>query len=79
MKKLNQDQHQSKDKADTSELIQLQERLKKECKGDLGIVNANKALTFLNFIQKEECPDAYEPEIVILQKQKEQERQEKLR
>lgn len=48
----------------------MQQRLKKECKGDLGIVNPMKAFSFLNIIQKEDCPEAYEPEIVIQTKQK---------
>lgn len=36
----------------------------KECEGDLGIVNPYKAFSILNAIQKEDCPEAYEPEIV---------------
>ncbi|CDW87820.1 UNKNOWN [Stylonychia lemnae] len=59
-------------KYDTSlnDLSVVQQRLKKECKGDLGIVNPMKAFSILNMIQKEDCPEAYEPEIVTLHKQK---------
>lgn len=49
----------------TTDLLMMQQRLKKECKGDLGIVNPMKAFSFLNIIQKEDCPEAYEPEIVL--------------
>lgn len=52
----------------------MQERLKKECKGQLGMLNPNKALNFLNVLQKEDCPEAYEPEIAIIQKQKQEEK-----
>jgi hypothetical protein len=38
----------------------------------LGIVNPFKAINFLNEIQKEKCPEAYEPEIVTLYKRKEE-------
>lgn len=58
----------------TADLLQIHQRLKKECKGDLGFFNPSKAFSFLNIIQKEGCPEAYEPEIVIQQRQKEEER-----
>lgn len=45
-----------------------------ECKGDLGVVNPYKAFNCLNLIQKEDCPEAYEPEIVIAFKKKKEER-----
>jgi hypothetical protein len=54
----------------------MQQRLKKECRGDLGLVNPLKAFTFLNIIQKEDCPEAYEPEIVLLQKKRQQLKQQ---
>ena len=38
-----------------------------ECKEDTtGLVNPFKAFNVLNVIQKEGCPEAYEPEIVLL-------------
>lgn len=39
--------------------------------GDLGLMDPMKAFQFLNIIQKAECPEAYEPEIVTQQKRKE--------
>jgi len=39
--------------------------------GDLGLMDPMKAFQFLNHIQKAECPEAYEPEIVTQQKRKE--------
>ena len=38
----------------------------------LGIMNPAKAFNCLNAIQKEDCPEAYEPEIVIQYKKKEE-------
>lgn len=35
-------------------------------------MNPSKAINFLNAIQKENCPEAYEPEIVNLNKRKEE-------
>lgn len=55
----------------------VQARLKQECKGDLGFVKTMKALNCLNDLQKEDCPEAYEPEIVVQLKKKVQLKQEK--
>ena len=46
----------------------------KECKGNLGIVDPMKAFSLLNMVQKEDCPEAYESEIVLLHKQRQEER-----
>ena len=45
-----------------------------ECKEkELGIVNPSKIFNCLNNIQKEDCPEAYEPEMVIQYKRREEE------
>ncbi len=48
--------------------ILLQKRLKSESKS--GFVDPKSALSILNNLQKEDDPEAYEPEIVIQQKKK---------
>lgn len=35
-------------------------------------MNPAKAFTILNHLQREVCPDAYEPEVVIAQRQKQE-------
>ena len=48
----------------------VHKKLKFECKDELGFVNPFKAFMVLNEIQKKECPEAYEPEIVLQYKKK---------
>eukprot|EP00347_Sterkiella_histriomuscorum_P024274 403331697 len=58
----------------SNELSLIQQRLQKECTGNLGIVDPMKAFSILNMIQKEVCPEAYEPEIVLQHKQRMEEK-----
>ena len=53
-----------------NEISHLHQRLKRECKGDLGLMNSSKLISFLNVIQKESCPEAYMPEIVNAQQRR---------
>lgn len=57
-------------KGTNNDLEKLQEGLMKECQNPLGLMNPSKAFMFLNALQKEDCPEAYEPEIVIIQKKR---------
>lgn len=43
----------------------LHNRLKKEGKTEMGVLDFNKMMNCLNNIEKEKDPDAYEPEICI--------------
>ncbi len=57
---------------------EIQKRLKLECKEkDSGVMNPAKIFSCLNNIQKEDCPEAYEPEIAITYKRKEEELKKK--
>jgi hypothetical protein len=42
----------------------LKDKLEKDCTDGL-LMNPAKALTCLNILQKQDCPEAYEPEIVM--------------
>ena len=51
---------------DNSERISiLEKRIKNECKGELGVIVPHRAFEFLNDIQREDNPDAYQPELVL--------------
>ena len=52
-----------------SKLDLLQKRLE-ECQGEDGIMDPNKIFNALNFVQKEDNPDAYVPDIVIMHRKK---------
>lgn len=44
----------------------LKEKLEKDClDGEGGLMNPAKALDILNELQRKDCPEAYEPEIVM--------------
>lgn len=44
--------------------------LLREAENDQGVLNPAKALKLMNFKQKEQCPEAYEPEFVTQHRKK---------
>lgn len=55
---------------DSSILAALKYRLESECTRGGGLMDPAKAITCLNLIQRETCPEAYESEIVTAQRAK---------
>lgn len=53
-------------KQSESKINILQQRLKESCREDeTGILKPNRIMNCMNSLQKEDCPDAYQPEMVI--------------
>lgn len=60
--------------ADPDTVSFLQSRFKKEGKTEEGVLNFGKMMACLNNIEKEKDPEAYEPDICIQYRKREQQR-----
>ena len=54
-----------------SKLNMLQQKIKEQCRnGEVSILNPTLAFEIMNVAQREEDPEAYEPEIVVQHRKK---------